>query len=378
MEWRTLQLGEVCNISGGFGFPHSHQGNKSQKYPFYKVGDMNTEGNEIYMKWHNHSISEADVKTLKVKIFPAGTIIFPKIGGAISTNKKRILHSPSTVDNNVMTLVPSKDVDTMYLYYFLLNFDLNDWANKASLPSIRKSDVEITKIPIPFVNGKPDIAEQKRIVYELDKVLSLSAKTNTDTQTVENLFLTISNQFLSDNSRTQKIKLGDVCEVIKGQSPTMKTIKGQYPLVVTSEKRRSANTFQFDGEAVCIPLVSSTGHGHASLHRIHYENGKFALASIMVAVIPKDTSKLMTKYLYYYLSFYRNELLVSLMRGVANVTIPMRKINDVFIDIPDINEQKRFVSKLEDVEHLKRSLSHRKCLVEEYFQSSLNLAFSET
>lgn len=170
MEWKKLQLGDICTISGGFGFPHSHQGRKNEKYPFYKVGDMNTGGNETYMTSYNHSVSETDVKTLKLKIFPAGTIIFPKIGAAIATNKKRILSVPSTVDNNVMVLIPNQNISTKYLFYFLQNFDLKEWSNKASLPSIRKSEVEKTEILIPFTDDKPDLAEQKRITDKLDKV----------------------------------------------------------------------------------------------------------------------------------------------------------------------------------------------------------------
>lgn len=160
-EIDEVELGSICSISGGFGFPHAYQGRKTEKYPFYKVSDMNTSGNEVYMKSHNHSVSDEDVKKLKLKIYPAGTIIFPKIGAAIATNKKRILSVPSTVDNNVMVLVPNKGVSSEYLYNYLLNFDLRDWSNKAALPSIRKSDVEKTIVPLPMKNGEPDYGAQE-------------------------------------------------------------------------------------------------------------------------------------------------------------------------------------------------------------------------
>lgn len=216
MEWKTLQFSEFCNISGGFGFPHSHQGRKNEKYPFYKVGDMNSEGNEVYMTKHSHSISETDVKTLKAKIYPAGTIIFPKIGAAIATNKKRILSKPSTVDNNVMVLVPMKEVDTKYLYYYMQGFDLNNWANKSALPSIRKSDVETTEIPLPFKNGKPDIVEQKRIADKLDKVFGnigkgLATVMQEDRQTTALKQSLLSNIFHNANWETQK--LSDIADV---------------------------------------------------------------------------------------------------------------------------------------------------------------------
>ena len=90
---------------------------------------------------------------------------FPKIGGAIGTNKKRILRVPSAFDNNVMGLIPSADLDYKYLYHFLQNTDLTNWASKSSLPSIKKSTVLDANISVP------PIEEQKRIVAKLDAVL---------------------------------------------------------------------------------------------------------------------------------------------------------------------------------------------------------------
>lgn len=67
----------------------------------------------------------------------------------------------------------------------------------------------------------------------------------------------------------------EVCDLVKGEYPTLKTVPGEYPLVVTAAFRRSSSTYQMDCKAVCIPLISSTGHGHAALHRVHYEEGKW-------------------------------------------------------------------------------------------------------
>ena len=74
----------------------------------------------------------------------------------------------------------------------------------------------------------------------------------------------------------EKVKLGDLCSIEKGETGIQKAIPGEYPLVVTAEERKSHNEFQFDDEAVIIPLVSGTGHGHASIKRLHFQTGKFA------------------------------------------------------------------------------------------------------
>ena len=48
-----------------------------------------------------------------------------------------------------------------------------------------------------------------------------------------------------------------------------------------AEERKTADHWDLEGKAVCIPLVSSAGHGKADIKRLHYQEGKFALASTM-------------------------------------------------------------------------------------------------
>ena len=142
----------------------------------------------------------------------------------------------------------------------------------------------------------------------------------------------------------QQYKLGEICTIIKGTTGIKKAIPGEYPLVVTAENRLSSNEFQFDAKAVCIPLVSSTGHGHASLKRLHYQEGKFALGNILAAVIPNDENLLNAEYLYYYLTFYKDSKIVPLMKGAANVSLTINSIKTITIEIPKIEQQIKVVN----------------------------------
>lgn len=154
----------------------------------------------------------------------------------------------------------------------------------------------------------------------------------------------------------QTVKLSELCVIEKGNIGITKAIAGEYPLVVTSEDRKSHNEYQFDDEAVIIPLVSSTGHGHKSLKRIHYQEGKFAVGSILCAVIPKDKSILNAHYLYRYLDLNKENELVARMKGMANVTLPMKEIANIEIPLPDIETQFQFVEKINSVEAIKDDL----------------------
>lgn len=163
MSWGEVPLHKVASLESGFGFPRENQGDENQEFPFFRVSDMNLPGNEVFMDNHTNTVSVATLKELGARAFPAGTVIFPKIGAAIATEKKRILTKPATYDNNVMGAVPKDVVNPRFLYYWFLRLKLTDLANPGHVPSIRKSVME--EIPFPVVAP----SEQSRIVELLDE-----------------------------------------------------------------------------------------------------------------------------------------------------------------------------------------------------------------
>lgn len=150
------------------------------------------------------------------------------------------------------------------------------------------------------------------------------------------------------------LPLGEICDLIKGTSPILKTSAGQYPLVTTGEDHRSASTFQFDTEAVCIPLVSSTGHGHASLKRVHYQKGRFALGNILVAAVAKKSSPVTMPFLERYLNYKKDDLIVPLMTGAANMSLSLSRLKTVPICFPSLTEQERLIRILNQADALRR------------------------
>jgi type I restriction enzyme S subunit len=122
-NWSMLKIDEIAIIQSGTGFPPDAQGLTSGTIPFLKVSDMNLPKNSRFIEEWNNSITEEQVSKLKAKILPPGAVIFPKIGGAIATNKKRVLTIPSCFDNNVMGLKAKHGVLDEYLYWLLQSID---------------------------------------------------------------------------------------------------------------------------------------------------------------------------------------------------------------------------------------------------------------
>lgn len=154
-------------------------------------------------------------------------------------------------------------------------------------------------------------------------------------------------EVIASQQRTPRVKLKDVCDYEKGRFPTQATPEGPYPFVVTAADRKTADDFQIDGEAVCVPLISSTGHGKASMHRIHYEKGKFAVADLLFALRPKSPAELKTKFLYWVLSTRLDQLFVPLMKGTANVSLRLEDAVAVEIPMPPVEKQEDIVAELD-------------------------------
>lgn len=147
-----------------------------------------------------------------------------------------------------------------------------------------------------------------------------------------------------------KATLADLCDLVKGTTPIQKSQPGPYPLVTTGEHHKTADHFQFDAEAVCVPMISSTGHGHASLKRVHYQSGKFALANLLSALLVRKPVVLLPRFLALYLNYFKDQLIVPLMTGAANMNITVDRLAKVLIGFPATKEQRRILDVVAEVE----------------------------
>lgn len=144
-----------------------------------------------------------------------------------------------------------------------------------------------------------------------------------------------------------KVALGDLFDVEKGKIGIMAATPGKFPLVTTGEDFTSHFEPHFTGDAICIPLISATGHGHASLKRLHHIEGEFAVGSILCACINRAPERVMARYAYYYLSACKDTVLIPLMQGTANMSMKVADIVGIEIPLPPLTEQQALVARLD-------------------------------
>ncbi|MGZ8250698.1 MAG: restriction endonuclease subunit S, partial [Methylophilaceae bacterium] len=187
-------------------------------------------------------------------------------------------------------------------------------------------------IAIHHSSKLPNSVEQAKQIREECKTLKSTSK-----KVSENLLnlVTIDElpKPLADLPSVLFERLGNIATINKGLTPIQKAIPGEYPLVVTAKDRLSSSTYDFHLPAAIIPTVSSTGHGDASLKRIHYQEGKYAVGNILAVVQPTKPDLISARFIYEYLSVFKDELLVSRMVGTANVSLTVNKIMEVPIPL---------------------------------------------
>jgi len=166
-NWSLIPLIALGSWAIGAGFPKNEQGLDDGPYFFLKVSDMNLPGNEKYITTSNNRIDDDAAARMRAKIHPPGTIIFPKIGGAIATNKRRILTKGSAIDNNCLGITFSKELDAEWAYLLLITLDFTQYQAGTAVPALQQGVLEQIAV------GLPPLAEQHRIVAKVDELMIL-------------------------------------------------------------------------------------------------------------------------------------------------------------------------------------------------------------
>ena len=168
--------------------------------PFFKVSDMNSDGNENEMTVANNYVTAEQIAAHRwspIEEVPA--LFFAKVGAAVMLNRKRLCRFPFLLDNNTMAYsLSSTEWDADFAKALFETIDLTSLVQVGALPSYNAGNVEAMEISMPSLSEQGRIGE---FFKQLDNLITLHQRNSAD----------FVSRFFSDFTNTwEQRKLGEV------------------------------------------------------------------------------------------------------------------------------------------------------------------------
>lgn len=193
-NWILTSLGELVSLKSGntYSYVTSDKG-----ILYVRVGDMNLSQNSSEIVISSSSFKSKDIK--KTDLIPTNSIIFPKRGGAIATNKKRkVLKEPILIDSNTMAILVPEELSVEFVFQWFQTVDISKFGNSSVIPQVNNKDINPIKIPLP------PIAEQLAIVSKLQTLMQKIDEAEQQVEKSLEYSKQLSNTILSETFNLQK------------------------------------------------------------------------------------------------------------------------------------------------------------------------------
>lgn len=376
--WEVKKLGEVATFYNGYT-PKEIELMNSGEIPYFKVSDMNHVLNSKYLNYTTLFLNKG------CKTYPKNTIVFPKNGAAIATNKKRLLAQESVVDLNIGGVyLNTNELLYEYLYLYFLNIDFKVYTRRGAVPTLDIAELKSLKISIP------PLPEQSRIVEELDQLSNIIEKKRQQLSELDNLAQSIFYDMFGDpvtNEKGWEVKsLKDIGSIITGNTPSTKDVDNY-----------SSNDYCFvkpgdigkDG----ITLINSTEYYVSE--KAYLNSRKLPVGSVLVtcigiigkvgillknsicnqqinAILPNEL--ICSEYCAFVIMLMRHKLEVIANAPVVPI-INKGDFSNIRIPLPPLNLQQLFVQKIEAIEKEKELIKQSIKETEELFNSRMDYYF---
>lgn len=165
-DWELVRLGEVALVTAGGSAP---QGDHffGGKNPFIRVQHIDEVISRV-SGWN--LITDEAVAKYSLRLFPRGTIIFPKSGASIRLEKRAILPVDAYIVSHLCAVLPDvQKVHDIFLFH-TLRFVRFAESKAEGYPTLSLSEIKETLIPLPPL---PEQCKIAHILSTIQRVIEL-------------------------------------------------------------------------------------------------------------------------------------------------------------------------------------------------------------
>ena len=302
-NWKTCQLGDLITFQRGHDLPKSKM--KGGIYPVV--------GSNGIIGYHDEYTTESPSIT---------------IGRSGNVGKPFLYKGRSWSHNTSLYIREYKDIDPIFIYYFLQTLDLGNYAGGSAVPTLNRNHIHTLTVTVPV-----DKNEQRQIASVLS-VLDDKIEQNTEinenlAQQAQAIYADI---FITNADPAWPLgHLSDLITVRYGKDHK-KLADGPFPVYGSGGVMRYVERPIYEKESVLIPRKGT-------LNNVMYVNEPFWSVDTMFFTEMKlpDVAK-------FVFHFVKSKDLASLNAGSAVPSMTTDILNAMELSIPDAETLKRFES----------------------------------
>ena len=355
------KLGEVCDIICGQDYKSVKDDNG--KYPIYGTGGIMGYASQYRC--------------------PANSVIIGRKG---SINNPLFVETEFWNVDTAFGVVPNEKIlHPKFFYLFCKDYDFTRHDVSVTIPSLRRTDILKINVPVP------PIAEQEKIVDELDCLSGIIEKKKQQLKELDNLAQSIFYEMFGDpveNDKGWEIKrLGDISQSQIGITYKPENVSDDNGTIVL----RSGNIQE---SALCfndIVRVNCDIKEHKYVQKgdilMCSRNGSHRLVG-KVAMIPELSEKMTygafmtiirSDFQSYLFAFFKTPAFRLQLTSAQTATInqiTVKMLNEIIVALPPLSLQQDFASKIESIEKQKELIAQSIKETETLFNSRMDYYFN--
>ncbi len=162
-ESETARLGDVAEVAAGNSAPQGDKYFAEGQYPFFRTADVGRVKVSINLSEPGDRINDRCLKEHRLRLFPNGTILFPKSGASTFLNHRAMLGVAGYVSSHLACIVADETKALpAYLFWLLTTVDARTLSDNDGYPSLRLEQIADVEIPLS------PLEDQRRIVAEIE------------------------------------------------------------------------------------------------------------------------------------------------------------------------------------------------------------------
>ncbi|MFZ5532947.1 MAG: N-6 DNA methylase [Pseudomonadota bacterium] len=156
-----IKLSEIADIAAGNSAPQGNEYFSDGGHPFIRTSDVGAVHLSPSFSGSADKVTQKAIDEFGLRLFPAGTILFPKSGASTFLNHRVVLAAPAYVSSHLACIVCDETkAHPHYVYQLLCHIDARQITPDQAYPSLRLAEIGNIEIPLPPLEVQQEIVAE--------------------------------------------------------------------------------------------------------------------------------------------------------------------------------------------------------------------------